>query len=84
MGTRLRCEPRPNPTQSNNPPHCPSFVCIALRRPFTFEVDDVEYAADTVILATGATAKRMNLPGEEVFVGALPASPPPLCLLMSD
>nr|BAO53980.1 NADPH-dependent thioredoxin reductase [Euglena gracilis] len=37
------------------------------KRPFTFEVEDTEYNADAIIIATGATAKRMNLPGEETY-----------------
>lgn len=36
-------------------------------RPFSFDVDDTSYSAESVILATGATAKRMNLPGEEQY-----------------
>lgn len=36
-------------------------------RPFTFEAADQAYSADAVIIATGATAKRMNLPGEERY-----------------
>ncbi len=35
------------------------------RRPFTVVTDSGEFQARTIILATGATAKRLNLPGEE-------------------
>ncbi|MFP4642860.1 MAG: thioredoxin-disulfide reductase [Spirochaetales bacterium] len=35
------------------------------RRPFKAKTATAEYEADTLIIATGATAKRMHLPGEE-------------------
>lgn len=35
------------------------------KRPFIVSVGDQEYSAQALILATGATAKRMNLPGED-------------------
>lgn len=35
------------------------------QRPFKVWTEDAEFAANTVILATGATAKRMHVPGEE-------------------
>ncbi|HUZ18614.1 MAG TPA: thioredoxin-disulfide reductase [Spirochaetia bacterium] len=37
------------------------------RRPFRVYVDAQEYRAHAVIVATGATAKRLNLPGEETY-----------------
>ncbi len=37
------------------------------RRPFKVTADSGDYLAHTVIIATGATAKRLNLPGEEKF-----------------
>ncbi|MDR1198635.1 MAG: thioredoxin-disulfide reductase [Prevotellaceae bacterium] len=40
------------------------------KRPFTVTVDDSkQIQADTVIIATGATAKYLGLPGEEKFKG---------------
>jgi thioredoxin reductase (NADPH) len=35
------------------------------KRPFKVWTEDAQYEAKTVILATGATAKRMHVPGEE-------------------
>ena len=35
------------------------------RRPFTAKTSSGEYESDTLIIATGATAKRMHLPGED-------------------
>lgn len=35
------------------------------KRPFKVTVGSQEYSAQALIIATGATAKRMNLPGEE-------------------
>jgi thioredoxin reductase (NADPH) len=35
------------------------------KRPFKVWADGVEYQANSLIIATGATAKRMHLPGEE-------------------
>ena len=35
------------------------------KRPFAVWTEDAKYEAKTVILATGATAKRMHVPGEE-------------------
>lgn len=40
------------------------------KRPFTYSTEwdpDTQHTADTVILATGATARRMNLPGEDKY-----------------
>eukprot|EP00668_Euglena_longa_P016690 GGOE01020980.1.p1 GENE.GGOE01020980.1~~GGOE01020980.1.p1 ORF type:complete len:335 (-),score=132.71 GGOE01020980.1:566-1528(-) len=37
------------------------------KRPFKFDVEDISYEAEAVIIATGATAKRMHLPGEETY-----------------
>lgn len=40
------------------------------RRPFRYTLEwspDVEHTADAVIIATGASARRMNLPGEEKY-----------------
>ncbi|MBM9545992.1 thioredoxin-disulfide reductase [Leptospira sp. 201903074] len=37
------------------------------KRPFTIWSDDEEIKADSIIIATGATAKRMFVPGEETF-----------------
>lgn len=34
-------------------------------RPFTVTADSGNYSADSVIISTGATAKRLNLPGEQ-------------------
>ncbi len=38
-------------------------------RPFKFwaEFDDTEHTADALIIATGASARRLNLPGEEKY-----------------
>ena len=37
------------------------------KRPFTVTVDGTDHQAETIILATGATAKRLGLPGEDKF-----------------
>ena len=37
------------------------------QRPFKMEANGVTYEAASVIIATGATAKRLNLPGEESY-----------------
>jgi thioredoxin reductase (NADPH) len=41
------------------------------RRPFKYWLEGKEdqepYTADAIILATGASAKRLNLPGEETY-----------------
>lgn len=38
--------------------------------PFTVKTDDgAEYKADAVIVTTGATARRLNVPGEKAFTG---------------
>ncbi len=37
------------------------------QRPFKMEANGVSYEAASVIIATGATAKRLNLPGEESY-----------------
>lgn len=37
------------------------------KRPFTVTLDDRTVTADTLIIATGATAKRMGLPGETTY-----------------
>jgi thioredoxin reductase (NADPH) len=36
-------------------------------RPFKVYTSSEEFQAETLIIATGATAKRMNLPGEDLF-----------------
>ncbi|MDD7984169.1 thioredoxin-disulfide reductase [Lentisphaera marina] len=36
-------------------------------RPFKVEANGVEYEAGSIIIATGATAKRLGLPGEEQY-----------------
>ena len=36
-------------------------------RPFVVKVGSTEYRAETVIIATGATARRLGLPGEEDY-----------------
>lgn len=36
-------------------------------RPFTVFSDDIAYQAETIIIATGATAKRLSIPGEDSF-----------------
>ncbi|WDE98297.1 thioredoxin-disulfide reductase [Lentisphaera profundi] len=36
-------------------------------RPFKLEANGIEYEAASVIIATGATAKRLGLPGEEQY-----------------
>lgn len=41
-----------------------------LNRPFTIKTDaDKTYTADAVIIATGARAKRLNIPSEQEFYG---------------
>jgi len=35
--------------------------------PFKVIVGDVVHETNTIILATGATAKRLGLPGEEIY-----------------
>jgi thioredoxin reductase (NADPH) len=37
------------------------------KRPFTVKSETLEVQAHSIIIATGATAKRLNLPGEEEF-----------------
>jgi len=37
------------------------------KRPFTVSTSGEEYKAETVIIATGATAKRLALPGEDTY-----------------
>jgi thioredoxin reductase (NADPH) len=37
------------------------------QRPFTIKSETLEVQAHSIIIATGATAKRLNLPGEEEF-----------------
>jgi thioredoxin reductase (NADPH) len=37
------------------------------KRPFTIKSETLEVQAHSIIIATGATAKRLNLPGEEEF-----------------
>ena len=39
------------------------------RRPFRLTVEDTEYTADAVIIATGASAKLLGLPSESTFMG---------------
>jgi len=39
------------------------------RRPFHLWVEDEEYTADAVIVATGATAKWLNIPSEKQYQG---------------
>ncbi len=39
------------------------------RRPFTLKGDAGTYTADTLIIATGASAKYLGLPSEEAFMG---------------
>ena len=39
------------------------------RRPFTLKGDSGSYTADTLIVATGASAKYLGLPSEEAFMG---------------
>ena len=39
------------------------------RRPFVLEGDSGTYTADTVIIATGASAKYLGLPSEQAFMG---------------
>jgi thioredoxin reductase (NADPH) len=39
------------------------------RRPFVLEGDSGAYTADTVIIATGASAKYLGLPSEQAFMG---------------
>ncbi|MEO8059248.1 MAG: thioredoxin-disulfide reductase [Burkholderiales bacterium] len=39
------------------------------RRPFTLKGDSGEYTCDTLIIATGASAKYIGLPSEEAFMG---------------
>ncbi len=39
------------------------------KRPFKVIADDDEYFADTLIIATGASAKWMNIPSEEEYKG---------------
>jgi thioredoxin reductase (NADPH) len=37
------------------------------KHPFIVQVGDKSYKAQTLIIATGATAKRLHIPGEEVY-----------------
>jgi thioredoxin reductase (NADPH) len=39
------------------------------KRPFTLKGDSGEYTCDTLIIATGASAKYLGLPSEETFMG---------------
>ncbi|MFH0992216.1 MAG: thioredoxin-disulfide reductase [bacterium] len=39
------------------------------KRPFQLKTDDAEYLADTLIIATGATAKYLGLPSETEYRG---------------
>jgi thioredoxin reductase (NADPH) len=39
------------------------------RRPFAVRTDDAEYAADALIVATGASARWLGLPSEKALVG---------------
>ena len=39
------------------------------RRPFTLTGDSTSYTCDTLIIATGASAKYLGLPSEEAFMG---------------
>jgi thioredoxin reductase (NADPH) len=39
------------------------------QRPFTLEGDSGRYTCDTLIIATGASAKYLGLPSEEAFMG---------------
>jgi thioredoxin reductase (NADPH) len=39
------------------------------QRPFTLEGDNGTYTCDSLIIATGATAKYLGLPSEEAFMG---------------
>src|SRR5436853_7112379 len=39
------------------------------RRPFTLKGDSGEYTCDTLIIATGASAKYLGLSSEEAFMG---------------
>jgi thioredoxin reductase (NADPH) len=39
------------------------------RRPFTLKGDSGTYTADTLVIATGASAKYLGLPSEEAFMG---------------
>ena len=40
------------------------------KRPFVIRTSDAEYHADSVIIATGATAKTLGLPSEMHFMGS--------------
>lgn len=39
------------------------------KRPFRLDVDGVDYTTETLILATGATARLLGLPGEDRLMG---------------
>lgn len=39
------------------------------KRPFTLWVDEEQYTADTIIVATGASAKLLGLPSENEYMG---------------
>jgi thioredoxin reductase (NADPH) len=39
------------------------------KRPFTISTDEREYKAEALIIATGASARMLNLPGERALVG---------------
>jgi thioredoxin reductase (NADPH) len=39
------------------------------RRPFTLKGDSATYTCDTLVIATGASAKYLGLPSEEAFMG---------------
>ncbi len=43
-----------------------TVVSVDLKnRPFTVKTDSAEYQTDALIIATGATARRLNVPGED-------------------
>ena len=39
------------------------------RRPFTLTGDEATYTCDSLIIATGASAKYLGLPSEQSFMG---------------
>jgi thioredoxin reductase (NADPH) len=39
------------------------------RRPFTLKVDAADYSCDALIVATGASAKLLNIPSEKLLMG---------------
>lgn len=43
--------------------------CDFSKKPYVFKTDDTEITAKTVVIATGATARWLNIPGEKEYMG---------------